>query len=101
VAVIAKIEDAETTDHGEHETTRKEISELQEALRLLSEQMEASGEELKSLLHEFNHTTNEKKRRHLGQRSNAVTAALLALEIVYRSILVSISFTARPVSFTN
>lgn len=74
----------------EHENTRNQIEELKEALRILSEQMQSRDLELKELLKAFNNTRSTNKRKELGERSNAVTAALFALETMYRSLRVSL-----------
>jgi molybdopterin synthase catalytic subunit len=77
------------SNQEEHEQTRSQIDELKEALRILKEQMDSRDQELKGLLKLFNSTRSTKERKKLGERSNAVTAALLALESMYRSLRVS------------
>ena len=90
VEVIEAIGVTNETNKLEHKGTQQQIAELQESLRILSQQMRDRDMELKELLVAYNRTRNKKKRQQLGERSNAVTAALLALETVYRSLQVSI-----------
>lgn len=87
VEVVGVITVASQEEHG---NTRSQIEELKEALRILSEQMQARDLELKELLKAVNNTRSPKKRKELGERSNAVTAALFALETMYRSLRVSL-----------
>lgn len=94
--VIETIEVVNQANQAEHENTRSEIAELKGALRLLSEQMKARDLELKELLSAYNRTRSTKKRQRLGERSNAVTAALLALETMYRSLQVSATSKVTP-----
>ena len=53
-------------------------------MRLLSEQIKVSDAELQELWTAFSLAKNRKKREQLGKRSNAITAALLALEMMER-----------------
>jgi hypothetical protein len=50
--------------------------------------MALRNQELNDLLAEFNKSKSKKKRQQLSERSNAVTAAIPALETMYRSLKV-------------
>ncbi|KAF2498330.1 hypothetical protein BU16DRAFT_290004 [Lophium mytilinum] len=71
---------------AEHKQTQSQIAELKEALDVLTAQIKIREEELKQLLSAYSCTRNKKKKKELGERSNAATAALLALETIYRSL---------------
>jgi hypothetical protein len=72
----------------QHDQTRAQIVELQEALRQLSEQIEARDRQLAFLLTDLSKTTKEKRRKRLQEQSNAVTAAIVALQTMYCRFLV-------------
>ncbi|TRX89943.1 hypothetical protein FHL15_009215 [Xylaria flabelliformis] len=69
-----------------HEQTQSQIASVTEALRQLSEQLEARDRELRNLLTDLHKSTSNKKRKLLYERSNAVTAAILALQTMFRSL---------------
>jgi hypothetical protein len=78
-----------TTNKAEHANTQAQIAELRETLKILSAQINERDLEFKDLLTAFNKTKSSKKKRALGEKSNAVAAALYALETMYKSIQVS------------
>ncbi|OQV02262.1 hypothetical protein CLAIMM_07493 [Cladophialophora immunda] len=84
--IISSIEAAGDANQVEHANTQREIAKLKGALQALSEQIESRNQELKSLLSAFNLSKSKKKREQFSEWSNAVTAALLALETMYRSL---------------
>lgn len=73
----------------EHRNTQEQIEELRVALRELSRQLDSRNQELKDLLIDLNRSKGKEKRKMLAERSNAVTAAIFALETMYRSLKVS------------
>ncbi|KAF2267333.1 hypothetical protein CC78DRAFT_566278 [Lojkania enalia] len=73
-------------DLAAHEITQGQIAELNEAVQMLSAQIRDRDEELKGLLVAFHRTKNPRKMKELGERSNAVTSALLALETMHRTL---------------
>ena len=68
--------------------TQSQIAEVEEALRQLSQQMQAQEAALRVLVIAMGEATSKTKRKLLRERSNAVTAAILALETMYRSLQV-------------
>lgn len=82
-----------TEQHGdtEHEATRHEIAQLKDAIEELSKQMKQKDNELQEILTEFRNTRSPKKKKKLRERGNAISAALLAFEVMYRSLMVSSS----------
>ncbi|KAJ9604696.1 hypothetical protein H2200_010810 [Cladophialophora chaetospira] len=97
VEVSTRIDLSESTNREQHESTQRQISELQEALRVLNEQIQTRNEELKGLLSDFNKTNNKKKRQHIGELSSAVTAALLALETMFQTLQLLTEFDPQAV----
>lgn len=95
-AIISSVELGDQTNQAEHTQTQNQIAELKESIRILADQIEARDLELKQLLTAFNNTKNATQRRKLGDQSNAVTAALLALEIMYSTLMVSIILRSYP-----
>jgi len=79
VEVIRVVTAANQEDHKD---TRSQIDELKEALRILQEQMHSRDLELKEPPKLYSNTRSVKERKKLGERSNAVTAALFALESI-------------------
>jgi hypothetical protein len=71
-----------------HQQTQSQIAEIEQALSQLSQQMQAQEAALRALVTAMGQATNSKKRTLLRERSNAVTAAILALETMYRSLQV-------------
>ncbi|KAF8862129.1 hypothetical protein BDZ45DRAFT_225038 [Acephala macrosclerotiorum] len=49
--------------------------------------MKQKDDELKEILQEFSRTHSQKKKEKLRERGNAVSAALLAFEVMYRSLI--------------
>lgn len=75
-----------------HAGTQAQIADLKQAIKMLEDQIKEHTEVLKSTLAALNNTRGTKKRKALMERSNAVTAALLALETMYRSLQASLTF---------
>lgn len=90
VEIIEAITISEQRSEVEQQATRQEIAQLKQALDLLSEQIKQKDVELQEFLTAFRQTTSPKKKKALRERSNAVSATLLALEVIYRSLLVSL-----------
>jgi hypothetical protein len=88
IKVVDSVQVVGQANRAEHERTQSQIKELREALDLLSNQIHQRDLELKDLLNALNRTKDKKQRKSLGEKSNTVTAALLALETVYRSLRV-------------
>ena len=72
--------------------TQAQIADLKEAIKMLEGQIRDHTEVLKSTLVSLNKARGIKKRKTLMERSNAVTAALLTLETMYRSLQASFMF---------
>lgn len=89
VEILHTIKITRDANQVEHGNTQSQIAELKAALGVLSEQMTLRNQELKDILAAFNESKNTKAKQQLSQRSNAVTAAILALETMYRSLKVS------------
>jgi hypothetical protein len=73
----------------EHEITRREISQLKQALEYLKEEFGKKDAELKELLKAFGRERSPRKRRQWQKLSNAASAALFKLESLCRILLVS------------
>lgn len=87
--IINVIHDSQLSDARAHAHTQAQIDELQRAIQLLGDQIAERNKELESLIALCSQTRNAKKREKISERSTAVTAALLALETMYRSLQVS------------
>ncbi|KAF2744731.1 hypothetical protein M011DRAFT_460756 [Sporormia fimetaria CBS 119925] len=85
--IISSIETNGEANQINHARTQSQIAELETALQVIKEQMEARDRELKQLLTALHETRNASKRRTIGEKSNAVTAALMALETMYSTLL--------------
>ena len=88
--IVELISYADQANQAEHARTQDQVAELQRALYQLGEQIKTRDCELKALLDAYHRTKNSKKRKDLVERSNAVTAALLALETMYKGLQVRI-----------
>jgi seryl-tRNA synthetase len=82
------LESEAETDAIQHNQTQAQISELQEALRQLSEQIEARDRQLAVLLTDLSKIRKAKTRKRLQEQSNAVIAAIVALQTMYCRFLV-------------
>lgn len=89
IEVINVIHDTHESNERARAETQAQIAELQKAIEVLKGQIDERSDELRSLLVACIETKDAKKRKRLGERSNAVTAALLALETMYESLQVS------------
>jgi hypothetical protein len=85
IEIIEAIQVTEQHNEADQLATRQEIAQLKEAIKQLSEQMKQKDIELGEFLKAFRETRSQKKKV-LQKRSNAVSATLLALEIMYRSL---------------
>ncbi|KAI0546719.1 hypothetical protein F4679DRAFT_587244 [Xylaria curta] len=74
------------TNSIQHEQTQSQIASVKKALRQLSEQLQARDQELRDILAALDKSTSKKKRKLLRERSKAVTAAILALQTMYRNL---------------
>jgi hypothetical protein len=86
--IIGTMESMNKDIQAEHETTRSQITELKEALSQLSQQIKQRDRDLQDLLAAFNRTRSKKKRKQLKEQTDAITAALLALQTAYKSLQV-------------
>jgi len=66
---------------------------LEQAIAQIAQDMKQRDEELKELLKALICSHNKKERKALQERSNAVTAALVALMTIYESLQVIFSST--------
>lgn len=89
--IIDAIDDVDEEVRAGFLDTQQEIIQLKGAIKQLQKQIQHGNEELANLLREFAETRSTKKKKSLLERSNAVSATLLALEIMYRSLKVSSS----------
>lgn len=94
LAVVETVSTSDANNREEHEATRQQVKQLEDALTVLKVEIRRRDGELKEFLATFAQTRSPAKRRKLQERSNAVSAALLALETIYRSLKVSASFTS-------
>lgn len=88
VEVTQALETLDTNLRAEQESTRLELEQLRSAMVQIEEDMARRDEELKLLLIELSSSVNDKEKKRLQERSNAVTTALYALIIVYESLQV-------------
>lgn len=65
-----------------------EITRLTNTVRYLGEQAKARDREFTKIITSLRHTRNQRARKKLWERGNAVAAALVALEAVYRNLMV-------------
>jgi hypothetical protein len=89
IEIIEAIQITEQSSEAAQQATQLEIIQLKAAIQQLSEQMKQKDAELREFLKAFRETQNQKKKKVLRERSNAVSATLLALEVMYRSLQVS------------
>jgi predicted RNase H-like nuclease (RuvC/YqgF family) len=88
VEIVQAIQVTKESSEADQVATRQEIANLKAAIKELSEQMKQKDAELSQFLKEFREARTEKKKKALQERSNAVSATLLALEMIYRSLQV-------------
>jgi hypothetical protein len=87
--IVSSVEMNSQINQADNARTQSQIAELKISISILTEQIKARDQELKQLLTAFSETKNAAKRKRIGERSNAVTAALLALQTMYNTLLVS------------
>jgi molecular chaperone GrpE (heat shock protein) len=88
IEIIEAIQITGESSEAAQQATQQEISQLKVAIQQLSDQMQQKDTELRDLLKAFRETRSQKKRKVLQEMSNAVSATLLALEVMYRSLQV-------------
>ena len=88
IEIIEVIQIAGESGEAAQQATQQEISQLKVAIQQLSDQMQQKDAELRDLLKSFHKTRSQKKKKVLQEMSNAVSATLLALEVMYRSLQV-------------
>jgi molecular chaperone GrpE (heat shock protein) len=88
IEIIEAIQIAEHSNEAAQQATQQEITQLKEAIQQLSDQMKQKDAELKVFLKDFRETRSQKKKKKLQELSNAVSATLLALEVMYRTLQV-------------
>jgi uncharacterized protein (DUF3084 family) len=89
IEIIEAIQITEQSSEAAQQATQQEIIQLKEAIQQLSEQMKQKDAELREFLKAFRETRSHKKKA-LQERSNVVSATLLALELMYRSLQVCV-----------
>jgi len=82
------LEAMDANSKAEHEATRRELEQMKRAMAQIEQDMIKRDAELKDLLTKLRGVHNEKERKTLQEKSNAVTVALFALVIVYQSLQV-------------
>jgi hypothetical protein len=88
IEIIEAIQITEQSSEAAQQATQQEIAQLKAAIQQLSDQMKQKDAELREFLKAFRETRSQKKKKALQERSNAVSATLIALEIIYRSLQV-------------
>lgn len=73
---------------SQHRQTQKYMTDLQDQLSQLREQITERDREFRTILEALKEATTAKKRKSLHERSNAVAATLLALQIMYGHVKV-------------
>ena len=86
--IQATIEVRAEEDERLHQQTQKYIADLQNQLSQLTEHIKERDCEFRATLEALKEATTEKKRKLLYERSNAVAATLLALQIMYGHVKV-------------
>ncbi|KAG4436838.1 hypothetical protein IFR05_007687 [Cadophora sp. M221] len=86
VEITQALETMDSNLRAEQESTRLELEQLRSAMVQIEEDIARRDEELKLLLIELSSSVNDKEKKRLQERSNAVTTALYALIIVYESL---------------
>lgn len=89
VEIVNVVNTTSDINQAEHIQTQSQILELKQALRELSNQMALRNQELKEVLEAFQASKSKKSKKQLFERSKVVTAAIMALETMYRSLKVS------------
>ncbi|MCJ1320148.1 hypothetical protein MMC15_005486 [Xylographa vitiligo] len=91
--ILSNIEELNDQSAKQQETTRKEIIRLtvttEGRLNELKEDMEKRHMELKDLLLNINKIHNTKRRQSLQERSKAISAALVAYDVIYQNLQIS------------
>lgn len=88
IEIIEAIQITGESSEAAQQATQQEISQLKVAIQQLSDQMQQKDAELRDLLKAFSETRSQKKKKVLQEMSNTVSATLLALEVMYRSLQV-------------
>lgn len=89
VEIVNVINTTSEINQAEHSQTQRQIEELRQALQELTDQMASRNQELKELLETYQTTKSKKSKKQLFDRSKVLTAAIMALETMYRSLKVS------------
>ncbi|KAN0099315.1 hypothetical protein V8E51_013090 [Hyaloscypha variabilis] len=89
--VIETLQSLNCSSRAEQEATRRELEQLKQALTKTEQDIETRVEELKEFVEALNRTRDDKLRRQLQERSNAITVALSAMAIVHESLQCKIS----------
>jgi hypothetical protein len=88
IEIIEAIQIIEQSSEAAQQATQQEIIQLKAAIQQLSEQIKQKDAELREFLKAFRETRSQKKKAALREGTNAVSATLLALEVMYRSLQV-------------
>lgn len=89
VAVVNAVRVADNSQE-EQKVILHQIFDVKKAMEQMQEQMTKKNDELKETILAHIHAHSPKKRKALKEKGNLISAALVALETVYRSLQVSL-----------
>lgn len=98
--ITVALEALEESSRAEQEITRQELEQMKQAMLKIEQDMIHRDSELKGLLLALGQARNEREKEKLQEKSNAVTAAIYALVVVYQSLQVQMLSLATEEALT-
>ena len=87
----ATVSEASQGQLREHRVTRQELAERAAAdVVKLEARMERCSEEIRNLIKLTHRARGNKERKQLKEKTNAATASLVAMDMIYNSLIVSL-----------
>jgi hypothetical protein len=87
----ATVSEASQGQLREHQVTRQELAERAAADAVkLKAHMKQCNEEIKNLIKLTHRARGNKERKQLKEKTNAATASLVAMDMIYNSLIVSL-----------
>lgn len=89
---VAMVNAVRVADHNQEEqkVILHQIFDVKKAMEQMREEIRKKDDEFKDTLLAYIHAHSPKKRKALKEKGNLISAALVALETVYRSLQVSL-----------
>jgi hypothetical protein len=95
-AIVATVTSTSQQQAREHETTRQEIAQraANEAAQL-KVRMDKHTDEIKHLIRATSQSNGRNERKRLKEKTNAAAASLVAMDLIYESLMVCVILDAR------